>query len=54
MRKNYIYAITLVVLSMAIALGYHFYLNYRPIRYEYGTFVELQKECVEDKWEQPA
>lgn len=51
MRKNYIYAITLVILSLVVALGYYFYLNYRPIKYEHGTFVELPLEFLEDEWE---
>lgn len=51
MRKNYIYAITLLVLSLAVWLGYYFYLEYRPMKYEYGTFVELPQELIEDEWE---
>lgn len=41
MRKHYIYAITLVVLSLAVSLGYYLYLSRRTVEYQYGTFVEV-------------
>ena len=43
MRKNYIYAITLVVLSISIWIGYYLYLEYKPVSYKNGTFVEVPK-----------
>ncbi len=44
MRRNYIYAITLVFLSLFLWLGYYLYMEYRPVEYENGTFVELPTE----------
>lgn len=51
MRRNYIYAITLVVLSLMIWFGYYFYLELRPVEYKYGTFVELPQEVIFEEWE---
>ena len=44
MRKKYIYAITLVVLSISIWAGYYLYLESRPVSYKNGTFVEVPKD----------
>ena len=41
MRKKYIYAITLVVCSLCLWMGYYLYLECRPVSYQNGTFVEL-------------
>ncbi|MBQ8857131.1 MAG: hypothetical protein IJ024_03180 [Lachnospiraceae bacterium] len=51
MRKNYIYAVTLVILSLVVWLSYYLYLEYRPIEYKNGTFVELPKEMICEEWE---
>lgn len=51
MRKNYLYAITLVILSLTVWLSYYFYLEYRPEEYKNGTFVELPQEIVNEEWE---
>ena len=51
MRKNYIYAMTLVILSLTVWLSYYFYLELRPQEYKNGTFVEVPHEIVEDTWE---
>lgn len=48
MRKHYIYAILLVVLSLAFSLGYYFYFHARTTEYRYGTFVEIPKESSGD------
>ena len=48
MRKNHVYAITLVVLSLAVWLSYYFYLEYRPQEYKNGTFVEVPYENMEE------
>ena len=48
MQKNYVYAITLVVLSMMIWVGYYFYLEYRPQEYKNGTFVKVPYESMEE------
>ena len=41
MRKNYVYAITLILLSIFLWLGYYLYLESKPVVYKNGTFVEL-------------
>lgn len=46
MRKNYIYAITIVILSLFVWLSYYFYLEFRPTEYKNGTLVELPKEIL--------
>lgn len=51
MRKNYIYAITIVILSLLVWLGYYFYLEFRPTEYKNGTFVELPGEFLCEEWE---
>lgn len=48
MRKNYVYAITLVVLSVTMWLSYYFYLEYRPEEYKNGTFVEIPYDRMEE------
>lgn len=51
MRKNYMYAITLVFLSIFLWLGSYFYMEYRPIEYKNGTFVELPEKIDGEGWE---
>lgn len=51
MRKNYLYAVTIVILSLLIWLGYYLYLEYRPTDYKNGTLVELPTEILCDEWE---
>ena len=51
LRKHYIYAMTLVVLSLAVWLSYHFYLELRPQEYKNGTFVEVPQEIMEETLE---
>lgn len=41
MKKNYVYAITLIVLTLFLWVGYYLYLEYRPVDYQNGTFVEV-------------
>lgn len=48
MRKNYVYAITLILLSLFLWAGYYLYLEYRPVVYKNGTLVELPEERVEE------
>ncbi len=48
MRKNYVYAITLILLTLFAWLGYYLYLEYRPVSYKNGTFVEMPYERFED------
>lgn len=51
LRKNYIYAMTLVILSLTVWLSYYFYLELRPQEYKNGMFVEVPREATEDIWE---
>lgn len=48
MRKNYLYAITIVILSLFVWFSYCFYLEFHPVEYQNGTFVELPPETVEN------
>lgn len=54
MRKNYVYAITLILLSLFLWAGYYLYLEYKPVVYQNGTFVELPLENTEQFWEHSA
>lgn len=47
MRKNYLYAITIVILSLFVWFSYYFYLELHPVEYQNGTFVEVPEEPVE-------
>ncbi len=44
MRKNNVYALTLLLLLLFFWLGYLYLTEYLPAEYENGTFVELPKE----------
>ena len=48
LRKNYVYALTLVILSVTVWISYYFYLEYRPEEYKNGTFVEVPYDRVEE------
>ena len=48
MRKNYVYALTLVILSVTVWISYYFYLEYQPEEYKNGTFVEVPYDRVEE------
>lgn len=48
MRKNHIYAITMILLVLVLWAGYYLYLQYQPVVYENGTFVEFPVENVKD------
>lgn len=51
MRKNYVYAITLLLTALFLWVGYYLYLEYRPVVYKNGTLVELPKEVICEEWE---
>lgn len=51
MRKNYVYAITMIIFVLFLWAGYYLYLQYQPVVYENGTFVELPMEKREDTME---
>ena len=51
MRKRYVYAVTLVLMSLFLWAGYYLYLKNRPTVYKNGTLVELPLEFVQEKWE---
>lgn len=39
MRKNYIYAITLVFMLLLLWAGYYLYLEYTPVVYQNGILI---------------
>ena len=49
MRKNYIYAITILLMSLFLWVGYYLYLENRPTVYKNGTLVELPMEFLQDE-----
>ena len=49
MRKNYVYAIAIVMMSLVIWFGYYLYLEYRPTEYKNGTLVELPEESWQEE-----
>ena len=51
MRRNYAYAITLLLISFFLWFGYYFYMETRPVVYKNGTLVEVPMEFFEKKWE---
>lgn len=51
MRKNYVYAITILLMSLFLWVGYYIYLESRPIVYKNGTLVELPLELIQDERE---
>ena len=44
MKKQVIYLMTLLILSMAVWSICYFYREYRPITHKYGTFVEVMEQ----------
>ena len=46
LRKYYVYAMSLVILSLTVWFGYYFYLELRPQEYKNGTFVEVPQENI--------
>ena len=48
MRKNYVYAITMILFVLFLWAGYYLYLQNQPVVYENGTFVEFPVENVKD------
>ena len=54
MKRSYLYAITLIVLTLFLWAGYYLYLEYRPIEYKNGTFVEVPKVMNENQKERSA
>lgn len=51
MRRNYVYAMALLILSLTVWLSYYFYLELRPQEYKNGTFVEVLQENMEETLE---
>lgn len=49
MKKNYLYAAVLVIMSLLLGLGCFLYMEYRPSEYENGIFVELPEEIGETR-----
>lgn len=54
MKRNYVYLITIVLLSILVWCGYYLYLEVRPVSYENGTFVEVPKKFSEEQREMNA
>ena len=51
MRKKDIYLLTLIVLILFFWVGYYFYMEYKPVVYKNGTFVELPEKIDGEGWE---
>lgn len=51
MRKIYVFAITILMLSLFAWVSYYIYLEYRPVKYHNGTFVEVPKEMFDEEQE---
>ena len=41
MRKSYFYVVLAVLISFLFGAGSYLYLEYRPVEYKNGTFVEV-------------
>lgn len=50
MKKNYRYAVVIVLVSLLLWCSYFFYMQHHKVEYENGTFVELPKNNCEE-WE---
>lgn len=46
MRKNYLYAVTILLLLLGLGLSCFFFREYKPAEYKNGTFVECPMEFV--------
>ena len=44
MRKKDIYLLTSILLILFFWVGYYFYMEYKPVVYKNGTFVEMVKD----------
>lgn len=51
MRRNYVYAVALLLMAVFLWVGYYLYLENRPTVYKNGTLVELPVEFVDEEWE---
>lgn len=49
MKKNYVYAAVLVLMSLLLWFGTYLYVEYHPVKYENGTFVELPENTGEER-----
>ena len=47
MRKSYFYAVLAVITLSLFFVGYYLYLEYRPVEYKNGTFVEALPDSFE-------
>ena len=48
MRKSYFYVVLAVLISFLFGAGYYLYLEYRPVEYKNGTFVEVLPDSFEE------
>ena len=51
MRRNYVYAIAIVMMSLVIWLSYYLYVECRQVEYKNGTQVELPEEFWQEEIE---
>lgn len=51
MRRNYVYAIAIVMMTLVIWLSYYLYVECRPVEYKNGTLVELPEEFWQEEIE---
>lgn len=51
MRKNYVYAITLILMTIFLWAAYTMYVEYRPVTYKNGIFVKMPERLDSAKWE---
>ena len=51
MRRNYVYAITILLMSLFLWVGYYLYLENRPTVYKNGTLVEAPVIQELEEWE---
>ena len=51
MRRSYVYAVMILMMSLVIWFGYYLYMEYRPMEYKSGTLVELPMELWSEEKE---
>lgn len=48
MRKSYFYVALAMIITSLFFIGYYLYLEYRPVEYKNGTFVEALPDSFEE------
>lgn len=49
MKKNYLYAVTIVLVSLTLWIGYCIYCEIHPREYKHGILVELPVQYPEEE-----